>query len=209
MKTWPLLHRSTVHIASSICPLVYKMPLEHFNVLWMWSYPVSKAIQIFFLDDIMIFGKTPDQHIDNVPKVLLLQYNPRSRLKLKKCKFYTNITDYLGNVIHPRGLKLVSHITDAIRGLKFLASITRLGSFIGLCNIFTQFVPSLEQIVSTMNQWLRKNQPKTFAPLNSKDICAMETLKNVLIKPRPLELPYSGGHMTLYTDACNVQICCV
>lgn len=34
----------------------------------------------------------------------------------------------------------------------------------------------------------------------------MEALKTVFIYPSILALPYSSGHMTSYSDACNVQI---
>lgn len=45
--------------------------------------------------------------------------------------------------------------------------------------------------------------------LNSKEIQAMETLKNALISFPVLELSYSGGHMTFDTDARNMPIGCV
>lgn len=65
------------------------------------------------------------------------------------------------------------------------------------------------RIAAPLNQLLKNDQPIFFTPLDSNELYIMETLKNALISTPILALPYFGGHMTLNTDARNVQTDCV
>lgn len=51
---------------------------------------VEWQFALVHLDDIVIFSNTLEQHIDHVRKVLLLLYNAKATLELKKCKFFAN-----------------------------------------------------------------------------------------------------------------------
>lgn len=112
-------------------------------------------------------------------------------------------------MIRPKCLELSSYTTNVIRGLQLSTKLPKLRSFLGLCNFFRQLVTNFARIVAPPNQRLRKDQPATFPPLNSGELQAKETLKNVLIYPLILALLYAGGQMTLDTNACNIQIGCV
>lgn len=61
-------------------------------------------------------------------------------------------------------------------------------------------------IASPIKQKLKKTEPNTFSLLNNKNLQVMATLKNALISSPVLALLHPSGHMTLYTDASNVQI---
>lgn len=98
---------------------------------------------------------------------------------------------------------------DAILRLQSPTQLTKLQPFLGLCNVRRQFVSSLAQIAAPLSQHLKENQPTTFTPVSSYELLAMETLKNTIISPLILALPYSGGQKTLDIDLCNVRICCI
>lgn len=91
---------------------------------------VKWQIALVYLDDIVVFSRTPEKHIYHVQHVLTLLNNARATLKLKKCKFFTDTIDYLGHVIRPRRLEIASHKTDTIRGFQPPTLITELRSFL-------------------------------------------------------------------------------
>lgn len=64
----------------------------------------SSKLQLVFvyLDNIVVLPCTPDEHIDYVWQTLTLLYDPCLKLELNKCKSFTNLIDYLGQVISPR-----------------------------------------------------------------------------------------------------------
>lgn len=185
--------------------MAYATRLALSSVRWTlrWQYALS------YLDDIVIFSRTPQEHIGHVRKVLTLLHDAGVTLQLKKCKFFTETINYLGHVIRPRRLDISSHTTDAIRGLKALTSLTELRSFLGLCNVFRRFVPNFARLAAPLHQRLKKDQPATFGSLNEEELNSMNSLKNALISPPVLALPNNSGHLTLDTDACNVQVGCV
>lgn len=130
-------------------------------------------------------------------------------MTVKRCQFFSETIDYLVHVIRPRRLEIASHLTDAIRELKEPKKLTELCSFLGFCNVCRRFVLNFARLAAPSNDKLRKDQPKTFGSLNEKERESMNSLKYALISPPVLALPNVAEHMTLDTDACNVQVGCV
>lgn len=54
-----------------------------------------------YLDDIVVLLGTPEEHIDNVRRVLSLYHEADITLQLKKGKLFKNFIDYLSHVIKP------------------------------------------------------------------------------------------------------------
>jgi Reverse transcriptase (RNA-dependent DNA polymerase) len=53
------------------------------------------------LDDIIVFSKTPAEHMARLEAVLHRLYRAGLTLNLKKCHFFKETVDYLGHVIRP------------------------------------------------------------------------------------------------------------
>lgn len=114
--------------------------------------------------------------------------------------------DYLGHVIRPRMLEIASDTTDAIKELRPVTNITELRSFLGFCNIFRKFVPNFKHIAEPLNRKSQKAHPKEFQGLAAVEAIAMKEFQIRLIAPPVLALPFAYGHITLDTEACNVQV---
>lgn len=83
-----------------------------------------------YLNDIVIFSMTPEQHLGHVREIPSLFYNAGATLKLKKCHFFTNTIDDLGHVISSKRLILASHTKDDSRKLKPQTSLSVLRPFL-------------------------------------------------------------------------------
>lgn len=92
------------------------------------------------LDDIIIFSKSSDKHIDNVRKVLTLLNDAAAAQKLK-CAIFSPIADYLGNVMRSRCLAASSNAIQVIAGFQTLSNILEYRSSLGLGLVFCRFVP--------------------------------------------------------------------
>lgn len=93
-----------------------------------------------------MFSCTPDGNIDEVRQVLTLLLDASVTFTLKKCEFFTDRINYLGHVILPGCLEVLSHTTDATRDLQLSKNVTETRSFLGFCNVFRHLVPYFEQI---------------------------------------------------------------
>lgn len=166
-------------------------------------------LALVYLDNIIEFRKTTNEHLDGIRKVFLLSHRAGITLKLKKRKVFTDTIDSLGPIIRARRLKLASHTRDAIGWLQPLINLTELCSFLGWCIGFQRLVPIFVWIAAPLEQRLKKELRSPFTPLSSNEVYAMKTLKSALISSQILALPNSGRHITLDTDASFVQVGCV
>ena len=86
-----------------------------------------------YIDDVVIFSKTEEEHFAQVDHVLTLLEEAGVKLKLKKCFFFHQRVEYLGHTITPGRLSVVNQAkaTCAVREAIFPESITQLRSFLG------------------------------------------------------------------------------
>lgn len=107
---------------------------------------------LFYLDDVMIFSRTASEHIVHVCKAFRLLRHAGVSLKLPECSFFTDRLDYLGQVALPERLAVSGRTRKVIEGLCIPINVSEFRSFLGLCNVYRQFVQSVSQIVGSINQ---------------------------------------------------------
>lgn len=78
---------------------------------------IESEFAFIYIKNIVVYSKTPQEHVKSVQKVLSLIHSADISLELKKCKFSKETIGYLGHVILPRHWELAHHTADAIRGL--------------------------------------------------------------------------------------------
>lgn len=122
------------------------------QVVYAILSPVRRQYTLMYLYDTDIFSGTPQEHIRHVRKALPLPRDAGVAFKLKNCRLSTTTIDYLSHVVRPKHLKVSSHTTDAIRGLKALTNFTELRYFLGLCNVFRQIILNFVRLVAPLDQ---------------------------------------------------------
>ena len=60
---------------------------------------------IIYLDDVIIFSKTPDEHIERLRGVLQKLQNVGLKLKPSKCEFFKERISYLGHIVSKNGVE--------------------------------------------------------------------------------------------------------
>ena len=89
------------------------MPFGLTNALASFQQFINKVLReyldifaIAYLDDILIFSDTLEEHVDHVTKILERFEQARLRLKLKKCEFHVQETEFLGHWITTKGIQM-------------------------------------------------------------------------------------------------------
>ena len=90
-----------------------------------------KSFLVYF-DDIIVFSKSPAEHMPHLGVVLLRLYSAVMTLNLKKCLFFKETVDYLGHVIRPGKLSVAEKNKAALKYIKHPTTQTELRSFLGL-----------------------------------------------------------------------------
>jgi hypothetical protein len=77
-------------------------------------------------------------------------------LKLKKCSFFQEQTEYLGFIINEEGVKPDPKKLEAIRQLPAPTSVREIRGFIGMCSYYRRFIPNFSQIAEPLIDLTRK-----------------------------------------------------
>ena len=163
---------------------------------------------IVYLDDVIIFSNSVDEHIDHIDQVLTLLENAGMSIRLKKSFFMHKEIEYLGHIITPGELKVAQKTITAIQGMEPPRTKTEVKSFLGMCNVYRRFVKDFATISAPLNALVRKNAPDEF-DLREEQLAAFKTLKEKLQSPSVLALPRAGLPYVLDTDANDTQVGCV
>ena len=78
---------------------------------------------IAYLDDILIFSDNYKGHIQHIRAVLKKLEEASLQLKMKKCKFYVQETEFLGHWITTKGIEMEKSKVKAILNWPILKSI--------------------------------------------------------------------------------------
>ena len=96
---------------------------------------------IIFLDDILVFSETMEEHLEHLRIVFKLLRAHQLYVKESKCTFACDHIDYLGHVISKEGVATDKEKTQAMEQWPTPTNATELRGFLGLTGYYRKFVP--------------------------------------------------------------------
>ena len=151
-----------------------------------------------YIDDILISGRTPDEHMANLEKVLERLSKAGMRLKKSKCDFLLSEVEYLGHVISKQGVKPSAKKVRAIIHAPQPTCVSQLKAFLGLVNYYCKFIPDLSSLLHPLYALLRKRREWKWG---SQEEEAFVKAKEMLQSPRVLVHYNPDLPLVLATDA--------
>ncbi len=112
-----------------------------------------------YIDDILVSGKTDDEHLQNLQEVLKRLEKVGARLKRSKCFFMLPAVEYLGHRISEQGLQPTMKKVQAIQLAPAPSDISQLKSVLGLINYYSKFLPNLSHTLSPLYRLLQTKVP--------------------------------------------------
>ena len=75
------------------------------------------SFAITYLDDIIIFSRTAEEHLNHIKQVFKKLWNAHLSMKLSKCHFFTKEIQYLGYILSTTGIRPLPSKTQAINSM--------------------------------------------------------------------------------------------
>ena len=134
---------------------------------------------------ILIAGKTEQDHLAILEKILSGLQNAGTRLKRSKFAFMLSSIDYLGHRISADGLQPTKEKVRAISEAPAPLNVTQLRSFLGVVNYYSKFLPNLSTMLVPFYKLLRKQTTLYHPATNGLAERAVQILNNLLKKSEP------------------------
>ena len=151
-----------------------------------------------YLDDIIIFSKTEEEHLQHLEEIFERLRQAGLKLKLQKCNFFKKHIQYLGHLISDEGIQPLPEKLESIRKMPTPESAKQVKQFLGLVGYYRKFVPWFADISRPLTKLTKKNEPYNWTP--ECDRC-FQMLKNHLQEAPILRYPDPNIGYVLYTDA--------
>jgi hypothetical protein len=161
---------------------------------------------VVFLDDILIYSKTEEEHERHLHLVLSALRKNQFYGKLKKCAIWLSEVAFLGPVIRQQGIAVDPKNFMAVVEWKRPSSVSEIRSFLGLAGYYRRFVPNLSSIAMPLTRLLEKG---VLFVWSSDCEVSYQTLKNKLVNAPIVALPENGKCFTVYMDASRIGLGCV
>ena len=102
---------------------------------------------IVYLDDIMIFSKTKEEHLEHVRQVLQRLKEEKLMINMKKYSFTQEEIVYLGFVISFDGLRMDPEKVKAILEWPTPENVGEVRSFHGLASFYRKFIKNFSSFL--------------------------------------------------------------
>ena len=165
--------------------------------------PALKKFALVYLDDIIIFSKSIEEHFVHIQKVLDLLREGGMKIKIPKCTFLKLMVKYLGHIISEIGIQPDPQKVESIKNYPIPKNVDQLRSFLGLAGYYRKFVQNYADKAHALTVLTRKDTEWKWAQEQDE---SFQFLKNCLLSPPILRYPNFAREFILHTDASGFGV---
>jgi len=161
------------------------------------------SILLIYLDDVIVFSRTFEGHMERLRLVLQRIKEAGLKLKPSKCQFLQTEVKFLGHVVSGEGVK---PNPDNLMKVKLWSSpktVTQIKQFLGLASYYRRFIQNFSDIASPMIQLTKKGEDFVWSDKCEK---SFQKLKELLLTAPIVAYPNDEDEYILDTDASDIQI---
>ena len=158
---------------------------------------------LVYLDDVIVLGRTFDEHLHNLCLVLQRFREAGLRLKPSKCCFFRTRVHYLGHVISRDGIATDPAKTEKVLSWPTPTSKREVQQFLGFAGYYRRFVRDFSAITRPLHRLTERT-----ASFKWTEECqrAFDELRQKLCSAPVLAFPDFSRQFILDTDASDVGI---
>ncbi|GIL68945.1 hypothetical protein Vafri_22205, partial [Volvox africanus] len=196
-----------IHIeASDIPKTAFRTPFGHFEytvlsfgltnapatfqaVMDRMFRPYIDRFVVCYLDDILVYSKTREEHLEHLKLVLEVLRREQMFAKRAKCFWAQPQVEYLGHIVSATGVKMDPRKVAVVRDWPVPQNLQELRKFLGLTNYFRKFIKQYSVLAAPLTNLTRKGAFISLESWTSECQQAFEELKRVVADDITLAFP--------------------
>ncbi|XP_063962087.1 uncharacterized protein LOC135155782 [Lytechinus pictus] len=161
---------------------------------------------LLYLDDILIFSETFEEHLRRLDTVLSRLHEHGLKVKGKKCDLFQREVRYLGHIVSNDGIAVDQDKVERVATWPVPKNAKELRSFLGLASYYRRFIPNFSKIAAPLHaltgssQKGKKREQATFK-WDDEEETAFQELKRTLTTAPVLAHPRFDRNFIIEVDA--------
>ena len=150
-----------------------------------------------YLDDVIVFSKSFEQHVEDVRKVLQRLRASGIKLKPSKCSLFKQQVKFLGWIVSADGYTVDPNNTKAVTSLKDKTPVTvgEVRQLLGLLGYYRRFIPNFSSIASPLYELLTGQEKSSKSNIHVK-----MTKKTNGQLPSTTKIEWKSEHQTVLEE---------
>lgn len=164
---------------------------------------LARSKCVVYLDDILIMGKSFQEHLNNLKEVFGRLRIAGLRLKPQKCHLVKQEVKYLGYAVSYSGISADPDKVTAVQDYPRPQTVKQLRSFLGLASYYRRFIPRFSQVAAPLYALTKKDASFKWTP-TCQD--TFKQLKQILTQAPVLTFPDFSKPFVLETDTSGIGL---
>ena len=158
---------------------------------------------LVFLDDILIYSKTLEEHERHVRRVLETLREQKLYAKESKCEFFKHEVEFLGHIVGRDGVRMMEDKVKAVRAGPRREPSRDVRAFLGTAGYYRKFIRDFSAIAAPLSELTKDNVKFEWERRTSR---RSVTLKAAIAQGPVLILPDPSLPFVVHTDASGFAV---
>ncbi|GJU90395.1 putative reverse transcriptase domain-containing protein [Tanacetum coccineum] len=166
------------HFEFTVMPLgLTNAPAVFIDLMNHVCKPYLDKFVIVFIDDILIYSKSKEEHEVHLKLILELLEKEKLFRKFLKCEFWLQEVRFLGHVVNNEGIHVDPNKIEVVNNWKPPKTPTEIRSFLGLTGYYRRFIANFSKIANPLTLLTQKDKKFEWGDEQEN---AFQTLKDML-----------------------------
>ncbi|KAJ3529308.1 hypothetical protein NM208_g9822 [Fusarium decemcellulare] len=158
---------------------------------------------VCYLDDILIFSDTEEQHTEHVHKVLAALQNANMLVEPTKSHFYQSSVTFLGHEISYNEIRMDRRKISAVKEWPEPKNVKEVQSFLGFANYYRRFIKDFSKHANPLTELTKKGKEFKWNTLTQR---AFEKLRDSILEEPVLTMFDPDKEIELETDSSDYAL---
>ena len=166
-------------------------------------YDVTWKFVLVYMDDIIIYSRTIDEHSYHLEQVFQLLMKAGLKLNPNKCDFFKRQILFLGHLVSGDGIKPNPVLVEKIKDCPPPKTKRQVRSFLGLASYYRRFIRNFSSIAKPLYDLTKQNRDFCWTEETQR---SFNKLKECLTSPPVIKHPSFTDPFVLHTDASDFAV---